>query len=207
MTANKLIQALTSGAHREPAHTDPSLTDAVFVEKLASAVEFINENFDSLPVSVGAVQAFQKKADAEPGAGAPVTDLAARLRERLHAKLQSRQAAEPDDQTTENVLGQLLRLRASAPAAEPAEEAPPADLPEETEPDQSGEVVTERAAQADLSLAEVLAGALQANELGEGVQTERPKTASVRGTEGQTARKAAVESLKKGLMAKFGKEA
>jgi hypothetical protein len=230
MTPSKLIQALTGNAEPVADVSDPGMTDPVFVEKLASAVDFISESMGSdekvaspeedlidqvVAESVDAET--ETKTEAKPEAkteSAPVADLGERLRKQLHARIQAKKDAtvEPDktDETNENVLGKLLELRPSAgPDAEEAPETAPVaeDEPaEETDSAPADEEVGEKAASADLSLAEVLEGALQANELEEGVQ-ELPKTASVRGVEGPKARKAAIDTLKKGLMAKFGKEA
>jgi hypothetical protein len=218
MTPSKLIQALTGSADPVTDTSDPGMTDPVFVEKLASAVDFISESMGSddegaSPEETLIDRVVAESVDpdaAEPKAEpAPVADLGERLRKQLHARIQAKSVPAEPDKTTENVLGKLLELRPSAgPDVVETDEAAPVaeDEPEETDSAPADEEVGEKAASADLSLAEVLAGALQANELEEGV-SEPPKTASVRGVEGPKARKAAIDTLKQGLMAKFGKEA
>lgn len=206
------------------------LTDPVYVEKLASAIDFINDNLESFSldkVAMAAPASSDKKAAlkkmlaakaAEHGAkgSPPAADktmadrvkagLVSGLKERLKKK--EAEAAVQDDAVTQAVLGKLLRMRAGAetPAAEAVEASvqPPVEEPASQE---DKDTEDRPASLADLSLADVLEGALRANELEEGVSKERSKTASVRGEKGPMARKAAVQTLKEGLMAKFGKEA
>lgn len=212
MSSKSLIQELMSGGKEKtaaPVDTS-SLTDPVFVEKLASAVDFISDNL--LGLGVAPKVTLVKKADAEVVPAepvlAPVADLQSRLRASLQAKIQEKQNEETaaDSELVNSVMGKLLRLRTEEPADKVApvmeteqEESAGSSEPEETE--------VKAASVEDLTLADVLNGALRANELEETVPQEQSKTASVRGKEGPKARKAAVESLKQGLLAKFGKEA
>lgn len=207
MTSNMLIQALRGGTTKTASSVDTGLTDPVYVEKLASAVDFICENLDDDPVPSTDPQKTASAAEPETTPLTAPVDLTARLRERLHAKLQTKQAAAPEDTVIENVLGRLISLR-SAPAVKTAAVAVPEDdPPEETESAPADEVPAVKTAQVGETLAEMLDGALHANELEEGVPQDRSKIASVRGNEGPKARKAVVDSLKGKLMAKFGKEA
>lgn len=211
MTPDKLIQALAGGTRGVAASSDTphnaALADSVFVEKLASAVDFIFE-------SLGTVE---KAASAEEtSAPAPTQqDIAARLRERLHARAQAKAPAPAAEPSDEGVLGKLIRLRSHAEPASVEDEGhsnavdedDPEDWAYDTNSTQVDDEVGEKAASASLTLAEVLEGALQANELEQVVREELPKTASVRGIEGPKARKAAINTLKQGLMAKLGKGA
>lgn len=226
MSSSKLIQSLMGAKPvTKTASAEPGLTDPVYVEKLASAIDFINDHYETLEMSKVAAAKSAPVAGKMPAkemevtkaiTAPPVDDkmadkVRASLAESLKKRLKKKEAeaSVQDDAVVQSVLGKLLRMRAEveAPAEEKAEEAP--EQQPQTEPDSPVEEETEvkAASLADLSLADVLEGALRANELEEGVSKERSKTASVRGEKGPMARKAAVQTLKQGLMAKFGKEA
>lgn len=232
MSSKKLIQDLmgTKQVVKTASAESPTLTDPVYVEKLASAIDFIHDNYETFGLSKEAMHvpghsaddkkaAFKKMLAAkakeekkEPEAAPQMADkMKSKLVEGLKDRMKKKEAeaSVQDDAVVQSVLGKLLRMRAEVevPAEEKAEEAP--EQQPQTEPDSPVEEETEvkAASLADLSLADVLEGALRANELEEGVSKERSKTASVRGEKGPMARKAAVQTLKQGLMAKFGKEA
>ena len=232
MSSSKLIQDLMgpSKTVKTASVGSDQMTDPVYVEKLASAIDFINDNLGSFELSkVAAVapagsdkkaalkkmladKAAEKGAKTAPPASnkSMADEMKAKLVDGLKDRLKKKEArAEVQDSAiTQAVMDKLLRMRADAgtPADEVVETPaqPPIDEPESIK-DEDTEGKT--AGLADLSLAEVLEGALRANELEEGVSKERSKTASVRGEKGPMARKAAVQTLKEGLMAKFGKEA
>lgn len=231
MSSSKLIQSLMGTKPiTKVASTEPGLTDPVYVEKLASAIDFIHDNYDSFGLDKTAA-AYAPAHKAEDKAGhkaslmkalakekaAPAVDskmadkVKASLAEGLKKKMKTKEAdvAVQDDAVVQSVLAKLLRMRGEVevPAEEKADEAPEPAQETESLPEEGEATEVKAASLADLSLADVLEGALRANELEEGVSKERSKTASVRGEKGPMARKAAVESLKQGLMAKFGKEA
>jgi hypothetical protein len=211
------------------ASVEPGLTDPVYVEKLASAIDFIHDNYESFGLDKVAAYAPAHKAGDKPGhkppfmkavakeeKAAPAVDskmadkVKASLAEGLKKKMKTKEAdvAVQDDAVVQSVLAKLLRMRGEVEVpAEKAEETPEPAQETESLPEEGEATEVKAASLADLSLADVLEGALRANELEEGVSKERSKTASVRGEKGPMARKAAVESLKQGLMAKFGKEA
>lgn len=231
MSSNKLIRDLmgTNKTVKTASVESSQLTDPVYVEKLASAIDFIHDNYETFGLSKEAMHVPGHSADDKKSAfkkmiaakeekeemAAPHGQMADKVKSKLVEGLKDRmkkkeaEASVQDDAVVQSVLGKLLRMRAEveAPAEEKAEEAP--EQQPQTEPDSPVEEETEvkAASLADLSLADVLEGALRANELEEGVSKERSKTASVRGEKGPMARKAAVQTLKQGLMAKFGKEA
>lgn len=220
MSSRDVLRSLTGASTTKVAAAAPAadstLTDPVYVEKLASALDFIHDNFGVLGLDKVAAAMPPHKPAKGPAAEAPVDPkmadkIKASLAERLKQKLKTKEAeaAVQDTEVSKAVLSKLLRMRTEveAPVAEVAVETPEVEPEIEPAP-HSGEVTGKASASlADLSLADVLQGALRANELEEGVSKERSKTASVRGEQGPMARKVAVESLKQGLMAKFGKEA
>lgn len=230
MSSSKLIQSLMGTKPvTKTASAEPGLTDPVYVEKLASAIDFIHDHYETLEMSkVAAAKKMPPSAEKMPAkvivqeevsimkAAPSKTDdkMADKIRSSLTEGLKKRlkkkeaEAAVQDDAVVQSVLGKLLRMRAEVEApVETAVEAPEQQPEKESESPEEEETEVKAASLADLSLADVLEGALRANELEEGVSKERSKTASVRGEKGPMARKAAVQTLKEGLMAKFGKEA
>lgn len=229
MSSSKLIQSLMGTKPiTKVASAEPGLTDPVYVEKLASAIDFIHDNYESFGLDKVAAYAPTHKAEDKAGHKAslmkalakekatPAVDskmadkVKASLAEGLKKKMKTKEAdvAVQDDAVVQSVLAKLLRMRGEVEVpAEKAEETPEPAQETESLPEEGEATEVKAASLADLSLADVLEGALRANELEEGVSKERSKTASVRGEKGPMARKAAVESLKQGLMAKFGKEA
>jgi hypothetical protein len=231
MSSSKLIQDLMgpSKTVKTASAEIAQPTDPVYVEKLASAIDFINDNLESIGLNKAAAmapvpddkkaalkkmladKAAQHGAEAAPAADKTMADrVKAKLVDGLKDRLKKKEAEAvvQDDAVVQSVMGKLLRMRVSteAPAAE-AVETPAQHSVENSESHEDEDTEGKTASLADLSLADVLEGALRANELEEGVSKERSKTASVRGTKGPMARKAAVLTLKEGLMAKFGKEA
>ena len=212
-----------------------SITDPVFVEKLASAVDFIVDNYaDQKEES----QANQEKVATEAAAEAVeeqvtnVSDISDVLRARLQARLEQKNVEKEEadnerkSQVAKNILGKLLELKASngseqVATDEETSEDEEASLDEafETEPynQESGEVSNEtpqeeevKAASAveNQSLADVLNAALSSDEQDqESVREEDAKTAGVRGGNESSTRKQGVEVLKEKLLATVGKEA
>lgn len=217
----------------EAAVVSDSVTDPVFVEKLASAVDFIVDNLADQQEESQATnqQTPVEEAPTEPTEEVTtVSDISDLLKERLHKRLAEKkdQNAEAVNETksqfAENVLGKLLELRSNSSEEVPEEEkslseddslseAFDAEPYSQESEDASHEVPEEaevKAASAEehQSLADVLNAALSSDEqVQESVPTEDMKTAGVRGGNGPLARKQGVEILKEKLLATVGKEA
>ena len=129
---NELIQTLAgSGAQAQEVPPDQSSrneateTASEYVEKLASAVDFIIESFDN--------EIEQKPFEAELETGAvaektaSVEETAQRLKDSLRAKIASRKVAEPKNKSTKDqevargILGRLIELRDDRASVEEAE--------------------------------------------------------------------------------------
>lgn len=217
----------------EETNVSDSMTDPVFVEKLASAVDFIVDNLSDQKEES---QAIQNKVTTEaPVAEEPVTnvsDISDLLRARLQSRLAEKntekeeQVNEEKAQLAKSVLGKLLELKApkateetssedSAPVEEDASleevfEEPVYTNESEEVSNGAPEEAEVKAASADndQTLADVLNAALSSDEqVQESVQEEDAKTAGVRGGNGPKARKQGVEVLKEKLLATVGKEA
>jgi len=136
MQPNTLIQDLLG---RKPVVEVPArsdLTDPVFVEKLASAVDFICDNFPSAgPVA----RILEKRAEASSVVSG-VSDLSERIRVSLMAKLQEKQklAESNDSDLVQSVMGKLLRMRTEAVVPQETEE--PETVPEKTAASQEDDV-------------------------------------------------------------------
>ena len=238
-----LIQKL-AGANSSVSAAEPvveatvlsdSLTDPVFVEKLASAVDFIVDQYPNQQEEPQTqVSETTAPAESEVTEEAPVVETVSQIsdlmRERLQAQLAKKteeETVEQDQQTSQvakNVLGKLLALRSDNPTAEaevetepeedsvaPLEEAFDVSPYSNDEPEVSNESSIEeevKAASVDQSLADVLNAALSSDEqVQESVPDKDAKTAGVRGGNGPKARKQGVEVLKEKLLATVGKEA
>ena len=203
----------TSAAPQESAgeHTDP-----VYVEKLASAVDFIIDNFmpdEEIPTEV-------QEEDEEKIAS--VAALSERLKDSLQTKLAAKKQEGPkDNEIAEAVLGKLLQLRSASADASGSDDTADEDGDDEVEAllkanedtdetsvsDEADGVAAEKAASVeDYSLADVLHAALENTDEQNESADESVKTAGVRGSEGPIARKEATQRLKDKLLAKVGKE-
>ena len=198
-------------------------TNPVYVEKLASAVDFIVDNLNEEQPETEKVAAAQKAA---PKEDTNVSEISSRLRaslaEKLKAKTETKaeatnEASAEDQELIQNVLNRIKGMKVST-----QEETTPTetvedevkqiyDVNETEEPtnEADGEAA-EKAASADLSLADVLNAALgtdeQTNDSDQVVDDEVAKTANVQGSNGLGARKDATKILKERLMAKIGGE-
>lgn len=128
---NELVKQLQGEAPaQEPVTSSDSITGSTYVEKLASAIDFIVERIEqpAVPVAV-AEKAAPKVADKAVEAKEPqVTDLAEILKSRLQKKVLDKKAEDtPDQKLTEQVLGKLLKFRAE----NKQKEAPPVEDPVE----------------------------------------------------------------------------
>jgi len=217
---NQLIQKL-AGAQTDNDKTEPSdtntqaeITDTVYVEKLASAVDFIIDTWSGAP-----------KAD-EVEKVASVTDLSDKLRTRLQEKLADKQAdeTEHDADFIDSIMGKLQELKAERAQQEEdvlegteniedlnlSEETPEEEQVEENSVSEETEEAVAKAASAEnSSLADVLSAALSTtsdhNESADS-ESESAKTAGVTGSDGPMARKEATELLKQKLMANLNQE-
>ena len=177
-------------------------TDPVFVEKLASAVDFIIDSWQTPP------EASEKIASAE---AIDATALAGRIRDTLQTKVaeKRRQSAEVEEDTavSKAILGKLMQLKASKNAHIEAPEETSEEVTEEADPQESadfadGEAAEKAASAEDLSLSDVLKAALCSDEQSiESTPDEGVKTAGVLG-DGPIARQEATQLLKEKLLAK-----
>lgn len=112
---NELVKQLQGNAAPEPeVASSDSITDTTYVEKLASAVDFIVERIEHAPEQAPAAEkAPEKKPAPVAKTEKPaVTDLAAILKQRLEKKvLEKKTESTPDQDLTEQVLGKLLKFR------------------------------------------------------------------------------------------------
>lgn len=197
---NSLIEKLAAGGHanRPEADQSPSdqKTDPVYVEKLASAIDYIVDSQHTTEQQYQEPLAQQNVAD----------DLTSSIRNSLITKL-AQKSRQGSDETAlvQNVLSRLMELRSSA-EPEVVETAPvektaePDDYIPQAEEAQSGDIE-------DLSLADILSSALGADETDESVPSEESvKTAEDRG-ESPLARKEVTGLLKNRLLTRLGQEA
>lgn len=218
----------------EEAVVSDSITDPVFVEKLASAVDFIVDNFAEEQEESHAKQEEVVKVAEEAAQTEKPTDvsqISAILKNRLQQRFEEKTAEKNDaveegnTQLAKDILGKLLVLKSnkSEPVETPVKEASTEEAPLEQVFEQDGyneesedvsnetpEEVEVKSASADESqtLADVLNAALSSDEqVQESVQEEDAKTAGVRGGNGSSTRKQGVEVLKEKLLATVGKEA
>jgi len=193
---NSLIEKLATGVcSDEPKNSDePSglKTDPVYVEKLASAIDYIVD-----------IQKEPTSSQTPSLIDSSVGDMSTSLRSKLQTKL-AEKSKEGSNETAlvQNVLNRLKALKHS-PTEEIEEvfEEKTAEVEDVfTEADTSGNID-------DLSLADILQSALSADEIDESVPSEESvKTAEDRG-ESPMARKEATSMLKNRLLAKLGQEA
>jgi len=196
------------------------LTESLYVEKLASAVEhMLTEGTPAKPAPV------------VESAKAEATGVAERLRAQLKAKLVDKSKATSDskNEMANAIIARLKGMKAqTAPEPEAEEnddqdaqifymdEAKAEDVKtegetdaqtttEDTSEDSTADTVA-KAASANLSLAEVLEASFGADESDKSVTSGDVKTAGVRGDVEPMARKTATDLLRKRLMAKVGKE-
>jgi hypothetical protein len=219
---NELIQKL-AGANADEAEESTSsnesnqLTDPVYVEKLASAVDFILDSYSGETPS-DQTQETEKVAS--------VSDISERLRVSLNEKLANVSSEAPADSALiGNVLAKLKELRderltqSTGPDADiteheyffpqdevEVEESPTSeDSNEETSAsEEADEEVTLKAASVEnFNLADIMSAALSnTDEHNESVSSENVKTAGVRGSTGPMARVEATQRLREKLMAK-----
>lgn len=199
-------------------------TNPVYVEKLASAVDFI---VDSINIEEPATE--KVAAPREPVAveDTSVSEISTRLRASLAEKLKnkhtetpevSNEASDEDEELITNVLNRLKNMKASTQeevktGTETVEDEINQiyNIDDKNEPqiEADGEAA-EKAASANLSLADVLNAALgtdeQTTDSDPVVGDEVAKTANVQGSSGLNARKDATKILKEKLMAKIGGE-
>ncbi len=242
-TLDTLIQKLagansTSSAAEtviEETTVSDSMTDPVFVEKLASAVDFIVDNLaDQKEESQAGVEkiATEVAPQATEEEVKDVSDISELLKTKLQSRLAYKTAEKSDkeneakSQVAKNILGKLLELKSNNKAAENSETeevteesetsldeafeaAPYTEESEEVSNEAPEETQAKAASVAEVqSLADVLNAALSSDEqVQESVQEEDTKTAGVRGGSGQKARKQGVELLKEKLLTTVGKEA
>lgn len=196
-------------------------TSPVYVEKLASAVDFIVDNLNSEEVETEKVAAPQKPAlDTDTN----VSEISTRLRKSLAEKLKtknevkdetSNEVESKDKQLIDNVLSRLKGMKASTQEETKTETVEDEinqiynNDTDEPQMEADGEAA-EKAASADLSLADVLNAALgtdeQTTDSDHVVDDEVAKTANVQSSSGLGARKDATKILKERLMAKIGGE-
>jgi len=228
----KLAGAASSASTSEPssAHTtstEATLTDPVYVEKLASAVDFIIDTWGGEPEEVGTqtrpelVETKTAQVE-EPVAEAveieSVNQISDLLKNKLQTKLASKREAESaaiearGSQIAEGVLSKLLELRSDV--ADLTKEIPESSEEDddvisqsfysgssnEEEKSDSNEADGEaaiKAAAADQSLADVLNAALGTDEQSDESVQEDVKTAGVRGSEGSSKTRKAATHLLK----------
>ena len=215
--------SVTETSENTPIEEVVEKTNPVYVEKLASAIDFI---VDSLSIEEPATE---KVAAREPVAveDTSVSEISTRLRSSLAEKLKSKNTEEPevanaasdeDKELITNVLNRLRNMKASTQeevetGTETVEDeiSQIYSMDDENEPqiEADGEAA-EKAASANLSLADVLNAALgtdeQTNDSDQVVGDEVAKTANVQSSSGLNARKDATKILKEKLMAKIGGE-
>ena len=194
-------------------------TNPVYVEKLASAVDFIVDSISSEKTGSVAEVAEEKVVEEV----AEVSEISAKLKQSLQSRLMDKVAAKAstevsaeDNALIQNVLGRLKGMKA-ATNVEAASETVEDEINQIYQTDENTEVSNEadgeaavKAASADLSLADVLNAALgtdeQETDSDQVVDDEVAKTANVQGSVGLSARKEVTNVLKEKLLAKIGGE-
>tara|TARA_Y100000114_G_scaffold157273_1_gene188694 strand:- start:7159 stop:7854 length:696 start_codon:yes stop_codon:yes gene_type:complete len=194
-------------------------TNPVYVEKLASAVDFIVDSISSEKTASVAEVAEEKVVEEV----AEVSEISAKLKQSLQSRLMDKVAAKAstevsaeDNALIQNVLGRLKGMKA-ATNVEAASETVEDEINQIYQTDENTEVSNEadgeaavKAASADLSLADVLNAALgtdeQETDSDQVVDDEVAKTANVQGSVGLSARKEVTNVLKEKLLAKIGGE-
>lgn len=194
-------------------------TNPVYVEKLASAVDFIVDSISSEKTASVAEVAEEQVVEEV----AEVSEISAKLKQSLQSRLMDKVAAKAstevsaeDNALIQNVLGRLKGMKA-ATNVEAASETVEDEINQIYQTDENTEVSNEadgeaavKAASADLSLADVLNAALgtdeQETDSDQVVDDEVAKTANVQGSVGLSARKEVTNVLKEKLLAKIGGE-
>ena len=183
--------------------SDVESVDAVFVEKLASAVDFIVDGFGRVETDTPV-----QEDSAQSGAA---DALRARLLEKRSARAKAEEVVEETTKVSSTVLSRLLKERAetkTAAAAAPAEvhhQEEIADTGDDTHMAPSNEDVGDTA-EAGGTLAEVLTAALGTGEQDYESAPEGVETGDVHGSDEPIAGMNAVERMKTALMAQVGTE-
>lgn len=207
--------SVTDESENTPIHNGVEKTDPVYVEKLASAVDFIVDSIGN------ETTAPTKEAETEALVETEVTkvaDISAKLRGSLQEKLKSKTAAKTSNEDSELIQSVLSRLKGMRAAEEVQSKTDSVEeevnqiygIEEDSDSNELDGEAAVKAASADLSLADVLNAALdtdgQVTDSDPVVDDEVAKTASVQGSNGLTARKEATSLLKEKLLAKIGSE-
>ena len=187
---NKLATGASTEQQNESVGSATQLVDPVYVEKLASAVDYIVDS------TVVYQEDLTKQASAES-----VSELTQSLKSRLQEKLASKkQEGSNETELMSNILTRLKQLKHSPveeyeeKTAEAVEDTAEYDLSQDQEV-------------GDESLADILSEALNADELNESVPSdENVKTAESRG-DSPLAKNKAARMLKGRLLAKLGRGA
>ena len=194
-------------------------TDPVYVEKLASAIDFIVDNISS-EEHTDSVQEVSETIEVEEPEVEKVSDISTKIRQSLQSRLMEKTAkkksevSDEDKQIINTVLSRLKSLKPSeGEVVEESVEDEINQIYKTEDTDVSNEAdgeAAEKAASADLSLADVLNAALgtdeQETDSSQIVDDEAVKTANVQGSTGLTARKDATNVLKEKLLAKISGE-
>lgn len=205
-------------SEEEPVESGSGKTDPVYVEKLASAVDFIVDSIGSEETTESVTETVEPEEAIETEVE-KVSEISSRIRQSLQSRLKEKTAkksevSEEDKQIIDNVLSRLKSMTPSeGGSADETVEDEINQIYNTEETDVSNEAdgeAAEKAASADLSLADVLNAALgtdeQETDSSQVVDDEAVKTANVQGSTGLTARKDATSILKEKLMAKISGE-
>ncbi len=193
-SVDTLISKLATGASTEQQNDSvgsaTQLVDPVYVEKLASAVDYIVDS------TTAHQEDLMKQASAES-----VNEFTQSLKSRLQEKLASKkQEGSNETELMSNILTRLKQLKHSPVEEHEEKTAEAIEDVAEYDLSQDQEV-------GDESLADILSEALNADELNESVPSEENvKTAESRG-DSPLAKNEATRMLKGKLLAKLGREA
>lgn len=187
---NKLATGASTEQQNESVGSATQLVDPVYVEKLASAVDYIVDS------TVVYQEDLTKQASAES-----VSEFTQSLKSRLQEKLASKkQEGSNETELMSNILTRLKQLKHSPVEEHEEKTAEAVEDIAEYDLSQDQEV-------GDESLADILSEALNADELNESVPSEENvKTAESRG-DSPLAKNEATRMLKGRLLAKLGREA
>lgn len=214
--------SVTEPSETASAEAGVEKTSPVYVEKLASAVDFIVDSLSGEEAGTEKVAAPQKQSLEQD---TNVSEISTRLRKSLADKLKAKndvkaettnEDSAKDKELIDNVLNRLKDMKASTQEETKSETVEDEvkqiynmEEAEEPQMEADGEAA-EKAASADLSLADVLNAALGTDEQKTDsdlvVDDEVAKTANVQSSSGLGARKDATKVLKERLMAKIGGE-
>lgn len=214
--------SVTEQSEVTPETNGAEKTDPVYVEKLASAVDFIVDSLGSEQITT--TEEVVEESETDSGESVEkVAEISERLKRSLQERFKSKTAAsakaevsDEDRELINTVLGKLKGMKSSSneeTKVESVEEEVNQIYGNDEEDSVSNEADGEaavKAASADLSLADVLNAALstdeQENDSAQVVDDDGVKTANVQGSNGLSARKEATNVLKEKLMAKIGGE-